>query len=59
MCIILTNFPPYEIIEDITMSPGPKMLPGRRQQLRSPFMPLASITNFSASALVCAYASGN
>jgi len=41
------------------MSPGPKMLPGRMQQVRRSLMPLAFMTNFSASAFVCPYASGN
>jgi hypothetical protein len=41
------------------MSPGPKMLAGRMQHVRRSLIPLAFITNFSASAFVCAYASGN
>lgn len=41
------------------VSPGPKMLPGRMEQVRSSHMPLEFLTNFSASALLCAYASGN
>jgi len=43
------------------MSPGPKMLPlvMHMQQVRRSLMPLAFMTNFSASAFVCPYASGN
>jgi len=35
-----------------SLSPGPKMLLGRMQHVRSPLVPLALITNPSPSALV-------
>jgi hypothetical protein len=46
----------FHILEDasidIFLPPGPKILPGRIQQVRRPFVPLAFITIFSPSALV-------
>jgi hypothetical protein len=42
-----------------SLSPGPKMLLGRIQQVRSPSLPLAFMTNFSASAFVSEYESLN
>jgi hypothetical protein len=42
-----------------SLSPGPKMLLGRIQHVRSPYLPLALITNFSASAFVSEYESLN
>lgn len=41
------------------LSPGPKMLLGRIQHVRSPFLPLAFTTSFSPSALVSEYESLN
>jgi hypothetical protein len=52
-CLFTMNF---HILEDasidIFLPPGPKILPGRIQQVRRPFVPLAFITIFSPSALV-------
>jgi len=42
-----------------SLSPGPKMLLGRIQQVRSPSLPLALITSFSPSAFVSEYESLN
>jgi len=42
-----------------SLSPGPKMLLGRIQQVRSPSLPLAFITSFSPSAFVSEYESLN
>lgn len=42
-----------------SLSPGPKILLGRIQQVKRPFLPFALITNFSPSALVSEYESLN
>jgi hypothetical protein len=43
----------------MSLSPGPKMLLGRIQHVRSPSLPLALITILSASAFVSEYESLN